>query len=95
MKSPKPSRAKAYGPPTFGISEPSRAMTSARHMAPPALTSQPRMLIPPYGESDAGSRKTPEPTMLPTTRAVHIHSPRAGLGVIRRSGRALPPCRPR
>jgi hypothetical protein len=37
------------------------------------------MLMPPYAPSEAGRRKTPDPTMFPTTRAVHIHTPSVGL----------------
>src|SRR5678815_606669 len=33
------------------------------------------MLFSPYGASEAGSRKTPEPIMLPTTSARHIQKP--------------------
>src|SRR5438874_81332 len=31
--------------------------------------------MPPKGASEAGRANTPEPTMLPTTRAVHAHRP--------------------
>ena len=39
----------------------------------------------PNGASEAGRRNTPEPIMLPTTRAMHIQRPRALL-VLRGSG---------
>ena len=44
-------------------------------MAPTEEPIQPSKLIPPYAANVAGSRKTPEPTMFPTTSAVVVHKP--------------------
>jgi hypothetical protein len=44
------------------------------------LSSQPSALALPYGASEAGSRKTPEPIMLPTTSAVALHNPSGRFG---------------
>jgi hypothetical protein len=66
----------AYGPPLRGIALLKREKTSASSTAPVVLTSQPTTLMPPYNASEAGSRKIPDPIMLPTTRAVLVHRPR-------------------
>lgn len=76
MKSPNARREYAYGPPVCGNARPSRAKTSASIMAPAAVTTQPRMLMPPKPASELGSRKIPEPIMLPMTSAVAIQVPR-------------------
>jgi hypothetical protein len=45
-------------------------------MAPAAVNSQPMMLMPPKPANALGSRKIPEPIMLPTTSAVARQKPR-------------------
>src|SRR5687767_14680169 len=76
MKSPNARFAYAYGPPVRGRTRPRFANTSARAIAPAPVNSQPRMDTGPAElASDAGSRKMPEPIMLPTTSAVAIQSP--------------------
>src|SRR5258706_16208842 len=47
----------------------------ASKIAPHAVRPQATTLLRPYGANDAGSRKTPEPMLLPTTRATHIQKP--------------------
>ena len=42
---------------------------------PPIASAQPQMLFAPNGAMLAGSRKTPAPTMLPTTSARHFQKP--------------------
>src|SRR4051812_11671551 len=42
---------------------------------PAAVNSQATMLMPPNAASDAGSRKMPDPIMLPTTSAVVVGVP--------------------
>jgi hypothetical protein len=44
-------------------------------IAPVAVKPQATTLFNPYGASDAGNRKMPEPIMLPTTNAAHIQKP--------------------
>ena len=51
---------------------------------PVAVISQPMMLIPPYGASDAGSRNTPEPIMLPMTSATAAAKPMSRVDVTAR-----------
>jgi hypothetical protein len=74
--SPKARRVYAYNPPVAGNCRASRAKTSASAMAPAAEMIQPTRLSPPYGASDAGRRKTPEPTMLPVTIETAAQKPR-------------------
>src|SRR5689334_19299999 len=76
MKSPNARRAYAYGPPVRGNARPRLANTSASRTAPAPVNTHPSIETgPAVPASVAGSRKTPEPTMLPTTRAVAIHRP--------------------
>src|SRR5262245_26416042 len=76
MKSPNARLAYAYGPPVRGSARPRFANTSASSTAPAPVNSQPSMETGPAAPARvAGSRKTPEPTMLPTTSAVAIHRP--------------------
>jgi hypothetical protein len=52
------------------------AKTSASRIAPAPVNSQPRIEMGPAAEASvAGSRKMPEPIMLPTTSAVAIQRP--------------------
>ena len=53
----------------------SEPKSTASSTAPDAVKSHPSRLIVPYGAKAAGSRNTPEPIMLPITKAVHIHKP--------------------
>src|SRR5690349_5569831 len=76
MKSPNARRLYTYGPPVSGYVRPRRANTSASSMAPTPVRASATMLIGPYAPSEAGSRKTPDPIMLPTTSAVAIVRPR-------------------
>jgi hypothetical protein len=39
-------------------------------------------LFNPKGASDAGNRNTPDPIVLPTTKATHIQNPSSGRGEI-------------
>src|SRR5215218_1587491 len=76
MKSPNARRAYAYGPPVRGSERPRPANTSASRIAPAPVKIQARIEIgPAVPASDAGSRNTPEPIMLPTTSAVAIQRP--------------------
>src|SRR5262249_40301488 len=50
-------------------------------MQPIAVISHAGRAFIPYGASDAGNMKMPTPMVLPTTRAVHITSPRARVRV--------------
>ena len=76
MKSPNARRAYAYGPPVRGSERPRLANTSASRIAPAPVKIHARIDTgPAVPASEAGSRNTPEPIMLPTTSAVHIHSP--------------------
>ena len=59
-------------PPAAGLQRASQAKVSASSIAPPAVNSQPSKLTPPKALIAAGSRKMPEPIMLPTTKAVAI-----------------------
>jgi len=57
------------------------ANTSASSTAPAPVKNQPSSDTgPAAAASDDGSRNTPEPIMLPTTRAVAIHRPIVRLG---------------
>ena len=47
----------------------------ARRMAPHAVKPQASRLFRPNGASEAGTRNTPEPIELPTTKATHIQKP--------------------
>jgi hypothetical protein len=51
------------------------AKTNARSIAPIAVAIQLKIVILPMLAKDAGSKKTPEPTMFPTTKAVSIQTP--------------------
>ena len=68
-------RVYAYGPPAAGSSRASRAKTSASSTLPVAETTQPSRLTPPNGASEAGSRNTPDPIMLPMTSATAVQNP--------------------
>jgi hypothetical protein len=55
----------------------------ASAMPPLAVNPQAITLLRPKGASDAGSKKTPEPMVLPTTNATHIQKLRScGRGVV-------------
>src|SRR3954471_16497357 len=58
----------------------SRANTSASMTDPIADTTQPIRPNPPNSASDDGSRKTPEPIMLPITSATVIQKPMRRMG---------------
>src|SRR5207342_643797 len=73
--SPKPLRAYTYGPPVCGQRADNLQNVSASRIAPHNVTPQPSRLAAPYGASEAGSRNTPLPIMLPTTRAIADHRP--------------------
>src|SRR5690349_2032499 len=75
-KSPKARRPYAYGPPVRGNPRAIRANTHASSSEPAAVNAQPTRLMLPKAASALGSRKTPEPIMLPTTKAVARPSPR-------------------
>src|SRR5262245_52372204 len=74
-RSPKACRVYAYGPPADGLKRASGAKPSARSTDPAVDRAQPARLTPPKGASDAGSRNTPEPIMLPITSATAIENP--------------------
>ena len=74
-KSPNAICVYSYGPPAFGNARLNPANTTAKTIAPAAVSSQAHTLFRPYGASEAGSRKMPEPMMLPTTMATHIEKP--------------------
>src|SRR6478752_1952048 len=74
-KSPNARRAYAYGPPVSGYARPRFANTSASRIAPAPVNTHASNEIGPVDASDAGSPKTPDPTMFPITSAVAIHSP--------------------
>src|SRR3954465_12516232 len=80
-RSPNAARVYAYGPPGVALAVARWANTSARSTDPPVDTSHPARLIAPYGASDAGSRNTPDPIMLPMTSAVAIQNPSEGVSV--------------
>src|ERR687897_49552 len=65
----------ADGPQVTGTIRASRANTSASIIAPTVEISHPSRLTPPYGASDAGSRNTPDPIMLPMTSATVVEKP--------------------
>src|SRR5689334_11155764 len=76
--SPNVERTYSYGPPSIraaGIPS-----TTARHRQPAIVSSHPQAALAPNGARLAGSRNTPAPMMLPTTRAAAIQNPswRAG-----------------
>ena len=54
----------------------------ASAIAPLAVKPQAITLLSPKGASEAGSRNTPEPIELPTTKATHIQKPSSGRGEI-------------
>src|ERR1700758_3584896 len=74
-KSPKARRADAYGPPVLGYRRPRVAKTRASRIAPVPVSTHPSSEIDPTPANDDGSRKTPDPTMFPTTSAVAIQKP--------------------
>jgi hypothetical protein len=66
---PKAASTKTWGPPPLGIHIASLANKRAKHMAPAPEIAQPQRLNGPMAAKLEGSKKTPEPTWLPTTRA--------------------------
>ena len=67
-------------PPAAGFSRASLAKTSASSTDPAAESSQPASARPPYGASEAGNRKTPDPIMLPNTSVTAVQKPIVGRG---------------
>lgn len=59
----------------LGAKRPRFPNTFARSSAPREENSQPKRLIEPYAANDAGSRKTPDPIILPATREVLDQNP--------------------
>jgi hypothetical protein len=51
------------------------AKTRARSIAPIAVAHQLKTVMLPKLAKDAGSKKTPDPIIFPTTKAVNIHTP--------------------
>src|SRR3954465_5152963 len=88
-RSPNAARVYAYGPPGVALAVARWANTSARSTDPPVDTSHPARLIAPYGASDAGSRKTPDPIMLPMTSAVAIQNPSEAVSLRTSRGAAI------
>src|SRR5215472_17219840 len=81
MPRPKARAVYAYGPSSSGNARERPAKTQAMKMQPTAVISHAGRAFIPYGASDAGNMKMPTPMVLPTTRAVHITSPRARVRV--------------